>query len=217
MVGSVVAASAQQEVLSANAVGYVKRAVPAGKLQIVSIPFENISSEDGSYKFGDTQIANDLVKGDTVMFWYPESQTWSGGSKGAKGWSVGISNYPVKVGEAFFIKNNASGDIEVTAAGEVPSDETLQRSYAGGSALSAVASAYPVDVKFGDTELANQLVKGDTVMFWYPESQTWSGGSKGAKGWSVGISNYVVRAGEGFFVKPASEGTWEAAKPYTWP
>ena len=53
VVASVVAASAQ-EVLSANAVGYVKRSVPAGKLQIVSVPFENIASDDGTYKFGET-------------------------------------------------------------------------------------------------------------------------------------------------------------------
>ena len=216
VVGSVVAASAQ-EVLSANAVGYVKRAVPAGKLQIVSIPFDNIASADGTYKFGETQIANDLPQGSVVSFWYPEEQVWSGGGKSAKGWSAGQANYVLKPGEAFFVKNPSGEEIEVTAAGEVPSDEKVARSYAGSGNLSIMASSYPVDVKFGDTDLANQLPQGSVVSFWYPEEQVWSGGGKSAKGWSAGQANYVVKAGEGFFIKTGTEGTWEAVKPYTWP
>lgn len=108
VVASVVAASAQ-EVLSANAVGYVKRAVPAGKLQIVSIPFDNIASDDGSYKFGETQIANDLPQGSRVMFWDDANQVWSGGSKSAKGWSAGEANKVVAAGEGFFIRTSSEG------------------------------------------------------------------------------------------------------------
>ncbi len=216
VVGSVVAASAQ-EVLSANAVGYVKRAVPAGKLQIVAVPFDNIASETGTYKFGETQIANDLPQGSSVMFWNTESQGWSGGTKSAKGWNAAQANKELAVGEAFFVKNNSGDDLEVTAAGEVPADASLSRSYAGGTALSIVAAPYPVDVKFGDTEIANQLPQGSSVMFWNSDSQGWSGGTKSAKGWNAAQANKVVSAGEGFFVKTASEGTWEAVKPYTWP
>ena len=216
VVGSVVAASAQ-EVLSANAVGYVKRTVPAGKLQIVSIPFDNIASEDGSYKFGETQIANDLPQGSRVMFWDDASQGWSGGSKSAKGWSAGEANHVIVPGEAFFVLNNTSGDLDVTAAGEVPSDEKIPRAFNGGTALSIVAAPYPVDVRFGDTEIAQQLPQGSRVMFWDDVAQGWSGGSKSAKGWSAGEANHVVVAGEGFFVRTDAEGSWEAVKPYTWP
>ena len=108
VVASVVAASAQ-EVLSANAVGYVKRTIPAGKLQIVSIPFDNIASADGTYKFGDTQIANDLPQGSSVMFWSEESQVWSGGGKSAKGWAAAQSNKVVSAGEGFFIRSGSEG------------------------------------------------------------------------------------------------------------
>lgn len=215
MVGSVVAASAQ-EVLSANAVGYVKRTVPAGKLQIVSVPFSNIASDDGSYKFGDTQVAIDAPRGTSVMFWDVEKQGWSAGTKGPKGWSAAQSNQVLSVGEAFFIKSAESDDMELTAAGEVPDDATLSRSYAG-SGLSVAASGYPVDIKFGESTLADTLERGSSVMFWDTERQGWSAGTKGPKGWSAAQSNYVVRAGEGFFIKPASEGTWVAVKPYTWP
>ena len=216
VVASVVAASAQ-EVLSANAVGYVKRAIPAGKLQIVSVPFENIASEDGTYKFGETQIANDLPQGSSVMFWDDANQGWSGGAKGAKGWSAGQANHVLVPGEGFFVRNNSSADLEVTAAGEVPSDGSLSRAYNGGSALSIVASPYPVDVTFGETEIASQLPQGSSVMFWDVDKQGWSGGAKGAKGWSAGQANKVISAGEGFFIRAASEDAWSAVKPYTWP
>lgn len=217
VVASVVAASAQ-EVLSANAVGYVKRTVPAGgKFQIVSIPFENIASDDGTYKFGDTQIAQDLPVGSEVMFWDDANQGWSGGNKGGtKGWG-NLANRKLAVGEAFFVKNNTDADLDVTAAGEVPSDSTLKRSYNGSSSFTTVAAPYPVDVKFGDTEIAQQLPVGSEVMFWDAANQGWVGGNKGAaKGWAT-YANRSVAAGEGFFVKTASEGTWEAVKPYTWP
>ena len=215
VVGSVVAASAQ-EVLSANAVGYVKRTIPAGKLQIVSVPFDNIASDEG-YKFGETQIANDLPQGSQVMFWDDVAQSWSAGGKGAKGWNAAQANHVLAVGEAFFVRNNSAADLEVTAAGEVPSDATLKRAYAGSSALSIVAAPYPVDVKFGDTELANQLPQGSQVMFWDDVAQSWSAGGKGAKGWNAAQANKIVAAGEGFFIKTATEGSWEAVKPYTWP
>ena len=216
VVGSVVAASAQ-EVLSANAVGYVKRTVPAGKLQIVSIPFDNIASEDGSYTFGETQIAADLPQGSRVMFWDDANQGWSGGAKGAKGWAAGQANHVILPGEAFFVRNSTDGDLEVTAAGEVPSDATIKRAFNGSSALSIVAAPYPVDVTFGETEIAAQLPQGSRVMFWDADNQDWSGGAKGAKGWAAGQANKVVSAGEGFFIRAGEEGEWEAVKPYTWP
>lgn len=215
VVGSVVAASAQ-EVLSANAVGYVKRTVPAGGFQIVSIPFDNIASEDGSYTFGETQVAEDLPTQSQVMFWDAAAQSWKSGRKTAKGWQA-MASQPIQPGEAFFVKGpDASGELEVTAAGEVPSEGTLTRSYAGNSAFSIVASPYPVDVAFGDTEIAQALPTQSEVMFWDSAAQSWKTGRKTAKGWQA-MASQPVQAGEGFFVKSASEGSWEAVKPYTWP
>lgn len=214
VVGSVVAASAQ-EVLSANAVGYVKRTIPAGKLQIVSVPFDNIASEDGTYKFGETQIANDAPQGTSVMFWDAENQQWAVGSKGGKGWGS-YANKALAVGEPFFLQSASDEDVEVTAAGEVPSEAKLSRAYAGSDNLSFVSYPYPVDVKFGDTELSGQLPVGASVMFWDADAQQWAVGSKGGKGWGA-YATRDVEAGEGFFVKTTDEGAWEVTKPYTWP
>ena len=219
VVGSVVAASAQ-EVLSANAVGYVKRTIPAGgKFQIVSVPFVNLGSDDGSYKFSDTQIAEDLPLLSEVMFWDDTAQSWITGRKTGKGWT-GLPTEPIKAGEAFFIKSPEASEepIEVTAAGEVPDDTTLTRSYVGGGeAFSTASQPYPVDVMFGDTELATTLPLLSEVMFWDVDGQSWVTARKTGKGWQ-GVPDTPIQAGEGFFIKSSgAAGRWDAVKPYTWP
>ncbi len=217
LAGSLVASA--QEVLSQNAVGFVKRDVPAGKLQIVSIPFVNMDNAEGTYKFGDTDMAlSELQQNDSVMFWDADAQVWIGGVKGKKGWAAAQSNHVVKVGEAFFVRSKQADDISVTAQGEVPDDESLATSYAGGKALSIMAYPFPVEQKFGTTTLAEQLPQNASVMFWDDSAQVWIGGVKGKKGWAAAQSNHVIQVGEGFFVRTPEDGaTWEAVRPYTWP
>lgn len=60
---------------------------------------------------------------------------------------------------------------------------------------------------FGRTTLAQQMPAGSVVFFWNPETQVWGGGMKSTKGWSSGLSNRVVVAGEGFFLKSPTDQT----------
>ena len=205
------------EELSADALGYAKRTVPARKWQIVSMPFRNFHSGDGTYKFGETPVADDLPQGSSVLFWDGEKQAWTGGGKSAKGWAPAQANHVIGTGEAFFVRNNSDADLKVTAAGVLPKEAKLSRSYAGGSVWSVMAPMYPCPVKFGETALENQLPQGSTVQFWDADDQIWSGGNKSGKGWSSGQANHVVEVGEGFFIRTGNEGTWEHEKPYTWP
>ncbi len=218
LIASVVVASAQ-EVLSANAVGYIKKTLPAGgKLISLSIPLNNMT--EASNVFGRTSLAAEAPVGSVVYFWDPALQVWSPGSKTAKGWSSGISNRVCASGEAFFLKGppTNAADVEVTITGEVPEDTTLARAMPGSGALGTIANPFPVDFKFGDSTLAINSTVGSIVYFWDSTLQVWSPGSKTAKGWSSGISNRVVLAAEGFFLREAgSVTTWTNAKPYTWP
>ena len=203
-----------EEVSCTNAVGYAWRTVPAGKMQLVSIPYRNIASEDGTYKFGETQVANDLPLGSEMLFWDESAQTWNGGTKTVRGWPSAQANHVLGVGEAFFVKNNSGGDLTVTSAGVLPSAATQTRSFAAGK-WSAMAVPYPVEVTFGDTELAVQLPQGSTVLFWDVARQKWSGGAKSAaRGWAAAQAYHVIAPGEGFFVQSPTAGTWVAARPY---
>lgn len=55
---------------------------------------------------------------------------------------------------------------------------------------------------FGRTSFAQEAPNGSMVYFWNEGSQVWNGGLKSTKGvWAAGQSNYVIKAGEGFFLK----------------
>jgi hypothetical protein len=209
-----VSAAVAQEVLSQNAVGYIKVPTIAGKFIAVAQPLNNMGKAEN--KFGETSIAQELPQGSTVFFWSPEGQGWSGGGKSGKGWAPAQSNKVIAAGEGFFIKSPQDG--EVTITGEVPDEPSLDRVIPGGGAFGSVANPYPVDFKFGESDVAKNASQGSTVFFWSIDGQGWSGGGKSGKGWAPAQSNKLVQAGEGYFLKEA-EGvtTITTVKPYTWP
>ena len=213
---SIVAASAQ-EVLSANAVGYIKKTLPAGaKFVMVSVPLNSMT--ETSNVFGRTSIAQEAPVGSMVYFWNVALQQWDLGNKTTKGWA-GSSNRVVAAGESFFLKgsNGAPADVEVTITGEVPDASPLVRAIPGSGAYGTLANAYPVDMKFGESEVAKNATTNSIVYFWNVGLQQWDLGNKTTKGWA-GSSNRVVTAGEGFFLREmGTVTTWTNTKPYTWP
>ena len=213
---AVVAASAQ-EVLSANAVGYIKKTLPAGgKLVAMSIPLDSMTN--ASLVFGETSVAEEAPIGAGVSFWDPIGQTWISGGKSSKGWGS-YGSQVLQPGEGFFMKGDpaAVSDVEVTITGEVPSDAQLSRAIPGGDALGTLANPYPVDFVFGTSTVASNAPVGSGVAFWDVDGQTWISGGKSSKGWGS-YGDQVIFAGEGFFLKvPGSATTWDVDKPYTWP
>jgi hypothetical protein len=217
LAASVVAASAQ-EVLSANAVGYIKKTLPAdAKLISLAIPLNNMNEAENV--FGRTSVAEEAPAGSIVYFWDETLQVWSGGGKSTKGWQPAQSNRVVEAGEAFFLKGPSGGtDTEVTITGEVPDDSELTRVMSGENRLSAIANPFPVDIVFGESDLALNATAGSVVYFWDEALQVWSGGGKSTKGWQPAQSNRVVLAAEGFFMREfGSVNSWTQSKPYTWP
>ncbi len=218
LIASVVVASAQ-EVLSANAVGYIKKTLPAGgDLIAITIPLDNMNAD--SNVWGATSIAQESPTGSTVYFWDPGSQGWVIGTKVAnKGWQT-TTNRVVLPGEGFFLKGPAETNynVDVTITGEVPADTSLQRAIPGGNAFGALGNPYPVDKAWGEMSAASNATAGSTVYFWDTGAQGWVMGTKVLnKGWQT-TSNRVIQAGEGFLLKEAaSVTTWTESKPYTWP
>lgn len=216
---AVVAASAQTEVLSANAVGYIKKTLPAGgKWVAMSIPLDSMTN--ASLVFGETSVAAEAPVGASVAFWDVINQGWSAGGKSSKGWNSLQANYELQPGEGFFLKGDpaAVSDAEVTITGEVPSDGALARAIPGASAYGTLANPYPVDFTFGTSAFASNATVGSSVAFWSVENQGWSAGGKSSKGWNSLQANYVVEAGEGFFMKEfGGAANWTMDKPYTWP
>jgi hypothetical protein len=209
-----VSAAVAQEVLSQNAVGYIKVNLPANKFVSVAQPLNNMGKAEN--KFGETSIAQEAPLGTIVYFWSPENQGWSGGGKSMKGWQPAESNRVIAAGEGFFMR--APTNAEVTITGEVPDEAQLSRVIPGNNAFGSIANPYPVDFKFGLSDAAKNASLGSIVYFWSIENQGWSGGGKSMKGWQPAESNKFVAAGEGYFLREA-EGvtTVTTEKPYTWP
>ena len=224
LAASVVAASAQ-EVLSANAVGYIKKTLPAGgQLVAMSIPLDSMTETD--IVFGRTSVAQEAPANSWVYFWNPANQAWVGGIKSPVGggrWGTIQSNYVLSAGEGFFMKGAATNvaDVDITITGEVPPDPSRSRAIPGAGALGTLGNPYPVDFKFGESALALNASPNSWVYFWNPANQAWVGGIKSPVGggrWGSIQSNYVVQAGEGFFLKEAAGVTsWTNERPYTWP
>ena len=224
LAASVVAASAQ-EVLSANAVGYIKKTLPAGG-QLVSMSIPLNSMTESSIVFGRSSVAAEAPVNSMVYFWDAVAQSWRGGLKSPAGggrWPVLQSNWVVQAGEGFFMKGPGTNtlDVDVTITGEVPPDANLLRTIPGSGALGTVGNPYPVDFKFGESELSRSISVNSMVYFWDVTAQAWRGGLKSPAGggrWPVLQSNWVVQAGEGFFLKEAAAfNTWTNVRPYTWP
>ena len=97
-----VSAAVAQEVLSQNAVGYIKVPTIAGKFISVAQPLNNMGKAEN--KFGETSIGQELPAGSEVFFWSAENQGWSGGAKSGKGWQPAQFNKVVAAGEGFFLK-----------------------------------------------------------------------------------------------------------------
>ena len=188
---------------------------PQGMWLLVSVPFENVGGDGGALKFGETAIANDLPAGSVVLFWNEDLQRWSGGVKSTRGWAPGEANHELGDGEAFFVRNNGEGALEILGA--MPAAATKSRTYKGG-ALSIMAPMYPVGIRFGDTEVASQMPAGSSALFWDVGKQEWEGGTKSGGGWRE-TGARMLGVGEGFFILDAAAGElkWEQEKPYARP
>ena len=214
---AVSAASAQTEVLSANAVGYIKKTLPPGGDWVaMSIPLDSMTN--ANLVFGETSVAEEAPVGSEVAFWDPIGQGWVIGGKSSKGWGS-YGTQVILPGEGFFLKGDpvAVSDAEVTITGEVPPDAQISRAVPAGDGFGALANPYPVDFVFGTSSLASNAPVGSEVAFWDVDSQGWIIGSKSSKGWGS-YGDQLILAGEGFFLKaPGSSFNWDADKPYTWP
>lgn len=228
-----VVALAQSEVLSQNAVGYVKKSVPAaGGLAIVVHSLD--SMDTANVIFTNTSIASEMPVGSTAYFWNQTPPgSWAFGQKNQKGanpptWDGVAANKVLTAGESFFLKTPATQLVEVvvTIAGEVPADATIPVTVLASNNLTAVGNPYPVSMTFTNTDLASNAPVGSTAYFWNSTPPgSWGFGQKNQKGanpptWDGVAATKTLEPGEGFFIRTSSNSpglTWSEAKPYTWP
>lgn len=227
LAASVVAASAQGsgEVLSANAVGYIKKEVPPqGKLVAITIPLEAMGASP-DVVFTNSSVASEADLSSVAYFWEPVSQSWRSSTKSPKNstWDGAAIGKTMDVGEMFFLKSPAAAvnPKEVTITGQVPATNPPVVIRVQGN-LTALGNPYPVDFVFTNSTLATEAAPNSLAYFWDTANQGWRSSTKSPKNstWDGAAIGKTVAAGDGFFLKDATTATdreWSAEKIYTWP
>lgn len=215
-VGSLVMATmafGQTNVLSQNAVGYVKVTIEPGDLALLRYDFEQI---DASPSTLSNTIGDQVPNGSNAYLWDRSAKSWVIAAKGSRGWSPDSA---ITRGDAFFLQVPAGGaTAEVFMLGEVPgsnngADTTVIDNVEG----DAIGFPYPAATTLSAMDIANQAASGANVYLWDQVNQAWSAPvNKGSRGWS---SDPVIEPGQGFFITTSIGSLVDATetKPYTWP
>lgn len=208
----------QTQVLSRNAVGYVKVTVASNGYNLVRIDFEGLGD--------DTTVSNvigeQLPNGSFVHIWDRSLKTYVSVQKPLRGgaWGANVLNR----GDAFWLRVPGlvatSNEYTVFLMGEVPD------TFGGGgtssipnlTGIDAIGYAYPAEIRWVDTELASNAPNGAFLHVW--NGSNYLSYQKPLRGgWPSAASNVVLHPGQAFWYRPGSSvtQTWTETKPYTWP
>jgi hypothetical protein len=213
-----------QNVLSQNAVGYVKVTVAPGDLALVSQDFDDI---DGNPQTISTVIGDQLPANSAAFIWDAANQQFNTEDfvPAAKGedptWTPDTNALARGVG--FFIQaaSDAASAADVYLLGEVPSIGITDLDKAPG--LTMLGIPYPATVDWTNTALALEAVTNDVLFIWDQTGQAYNPQDfvPTAKGqppeWPD--KTLQIAPGEGFFYDNVTTNTLEVTetKPYTWP
>jgi hypothetical protein len=213
LLGTLIASSAAlastNQVLSRNAVGYVKVDAPAG-LNMVSVDFQEISG--GNFSVTNL-IGNQLPSGSSVFIWDRASSTYRQELRTRSGWSPGTNI--ISRGQGMFIQSPSATSLFFM--GEVPDSSTApSTTLANVTGLGMLSYPYPVDVAWTNTQLAQSGVSGDSLIVWDVDTQGYVQYLRTRSGWGA-ATNLVLKPGQAFWFSTSTNINWIVNKPYAWP
>jgi len=211
VVGSSVFAQTNQ-VLSRNAVGYVRIDAPAGSLKLVRHDFIDLA---GGQVYVTNMIGNQLANGSSLYLWDPSNQVYAIANKGPCVWSP-LTNV-LRRGACIFMRSSSNSTVYLM--GEVPDATTAPTSKVYGlNGFNLAGVPYPVDTAFTSTPFYLGAASGDSLYTW--DGADYGIYNRGTRLWTPAtITNVIIKAGEGFWYFRAGVATtnWTFPKPYTWP
>jgi hypothetical protein len=206
-----------QQVLSRNAVGYVKVDIESNKLYLITVPFENMNSGDGSFLL--TNVLAVVPGGTGVSVWDEPNQTYNTFSRSGRGvWDLTAQTATIVRGQALFIRMpSTSSPTNLFLMGEVPDQDTSQERVNSG--LTFLGYPFPASVSFTGSALAVNTPDGSGVSKWDPAANTYVTYSKSGRGvWDLSAQAAVIEPGQAFIIRSsAAPSSWVEVKPYTWP
>lgn len=201
-----------QTVSSANMVGYNKSTIVGGQLTIVAFNFTDSSG-----------LVSELI-GDQLPFqsklyvWDKDSDSYRAYTKGGR-FAPGVwpADAYIENGEAVWVEAPVgSGTNELVFSGEVLMEETNTVTIATPGDFEMTGFYYPVDIAFGDTDLANQLPFQSKVHFWNGtgyDSYTKSGRFPPGV-WSTEAQAKVIPNNGGFWIESTGTVNWVESRPF---
>jgi len=206
------------QVLSRNAVGYIKIPLQSNSLYLVSNPF--VSLQAGPILLSNVFAA--VPPGTTINVWNEQSQSYNGYGKNTRGQWVGaaLTAQLVRADGIFINTPSTSTPVDLFFMGEVPdrftSPSNLTQRVPG---LTIVGFPYPVTMRLTNTVLGQQVPPGTTVSIWDPVAKTYVGYGKNTRGAWVGAALTAnIQPGQGLVINATNvANSWYENKPYTWP
>lgn len=213
LLGTLIASSAAlaqtNQVLSKNAVGYVKINLAKG-FNMIQNSFDSLGAP-----IAISNTFASLPNQSRVHFWNGSTYVTIGRTLG--GWGAAGSNV-LNRGQGFWVEipqAAASNTYTVFLMGEVPDDATKVVSVIPG--FNMVGVPYPVATKFGDTRYAAVAPNQTRLHVW--NGTGYDTYSRTLGGWGA-TTNLVLQPGQGFWMQyPVSfvATNLNLSKPYTWP
>lgn len=211
VVGSSVFAQTNQ-VLSRNAVGYVRIDAPAGSLRLVRHDFIDLA---GNQAYVTNVIGAQLAQGSALYLWDLSNQVYQIVNRGLRNWSP--TTNVLRRGAAMFVQSSSNSTVYLM--GEVPDATTAPTSKVYGlTGFNLTGVPYPVDTPFTNTPFFQGAAQGDA--FYTFDGTNYGIYNRGLRNWSpTSVTNVIIKAGEGFWYQRAGAGgtNWTFPKPYTWP
>lgn len=213
-----------QQVLSKNAVGYVKVDMEGGgtkpNLYLVAHPFESLTDPQGLHSV--TSVFAAVPNGTFVQVWDPVAQGYLVYSRDGRGnWLGAAVTAKLSRSQGAFVRipSNATSR-EVFFMGEVPDKTTAPSQYMSrASGLTMIGFPYPVTVRLTNTVMAQSLPNNTFVSMWDAIAQGYVVYSKDGRGnWLGAAQTAELQPGQGMVIRStAGPNAWWEIKPYNWP
>lgn len=224
-IGSQVAeAQLTNQVLSRNAVGYVKLTLKTNNLYLIRNDFVGLNAPIAL----SNAIGRQVPPGSQFLRFNEGTQTYlpTLTQAGSGSWGPGGSNILVR-GQAYWIRMPAfnggtvnSNEYQLFLMGEVPDSITAPTtSLSTVTGLNIDGYPYPTDARWTNTQYAKSVPAGTQLLIWNETNQTYNATltKAGSGSWGPVGNALVIKPGQGFFVRATNVVAFGEAKPYTWP
>ena len=235
LLGSIAIAQ-QTNVLSRNAVGYVRIDCPSNSYTMAAVNFIGLVDNDISTIFGDQLTGfHNISLSDEVVIWNGSSydRYWKpaplGGSTWVKYPEIVETTNTIEPGQGFWLINKQATNQSLYLMGEVPDQYTMPTNelpvYEGYNQLSY---SFPVEVaitnlNFSSAVQGSNKNAADNIILWDNASKEyvlyWYAPPGWVKDGTVIETEDTIPPGTAFWYVRRTNSTmdWIESKPYTWP